>query len=98
MDAEENDIQRDRPHYKIPRQSCPECWHKVDVASVETSEAPPVEGDFSICVHCATILVWGEHMKLRRPDEIEAQAAARSQTIGLLRASIIRTINMASRA
>ena len=83
---------RARPTFRVPKQSCPNCWHKLDVASVETSKHAPVEGDFTICIHCAAILVWAQSMKLRLPDHLEAAQAANNQTIGLLRASIIKQI------
>jgi hypothetical protein len=75
------------------RQFCPECWHRVDTLRIlETSKAPPAEGDFTLCIHCAAVLVWGEGMRLRLPDQLEAAIAGENQTIGLLQASIIRTI------
>lgn len=92
MGEETTKLKRSRPTFRVPKQSCPFCWHKVDIASVETSKAPPAEGDFTLCIHCAAVLVWGSGMRLRLPDRLEAAIAAENQTIGLLRASILRSI------
>lgn len=83
---------RKRPQFTVPKQMCPSCWHALEQVSVETSRKPPVEGDYTICIHCGAVLVFGESLKLRLPTESDAQLAASNQTIGLLRASVLRTI------
>ena len=56
---------------------CPACDVPISASSPldETEEAPPEEGDFSICIVCAAILVYTKALELRlasREELIEA--------------------------
>jgi len=55
------------------KQNCPSCDNKINSASSEDSNECPKPGDFSFCLNCRTILVFGDAMDLRlaTPEEKE---------------------------
>lgn len=57
----------------LPSSRCPNCRSVSDCASPMFSKQVhrPRPGDFSLCAHCATLLVFDENLKLREPTEKE---------------------------
>ena len=50
---------------------CPQCGSHLNAASdVEGCNATPVPGDVSICLHCATVLIFNAQLSLR-PAELD---------------------------
>jgi hypothetical protein len=54
--------------YHISTTPCPHCGHPIDGAAAVASERAPEPGDVTICIYCADILEFDEHMVLRRCD------------------------------
>ena len=42
----------------MPATHCPACGMRLDAASAVIGDAKPRAGDLSICVYCATMLLW----------------------------------------
>lgn len=53
-----------RPSHKTPKDACPVCEYEVDRASGVNTDTPPQEGDLSICLRCAAVLVFDEDLHL----------------------------------
>jgi hypothetical protein len=47
----------------LPPCNCPHCDHRIDAATGIDDDKPPRVGDFSICINCATVLVFREGMR-----------------------------------
>lgn len=47
----------------LPPCNCPHCDHHFDAATTIDNDRPPRVGDFSICINCATVLVFGHGMQ-----------------------------------
>jgi|SRR5438270_5518304 hypothetical protein len=50
---------------------CPYCGHQVNgVGELNHESEPPEPGDFTLCIRCAGVSVFGPlpHMRLRKPD------------------------------
>jgi hypothetical protein len=59
--------------YRIAESKCPCCGHKVDSAmeTVGNTHEGPKSGDWSVCIRCAGISVYGDDMQLRLPSDEE---------------------------
>ena len=55
------------PDTPIPVSRCTCCGHKLDMAMAVGAARPPKRGDFTICIRCGTILVFGKKLRLREP-------------------------------
>lgn len=54
---------------------CPHCGYLMDtIANMKEGGRPPRQGDFSLCLNCGTIFIFGEGMAVRFPDKIEVNA------------------------
>lgn len=55
---------------KLAADGCPVCHHKLDAASNAgpDDDTPPGPGDFTVCINCASVLVFSDDMTLRRPE------------------------------
>jgi len=79
------------------KQNCPSCDNRINSASSEDSNECPKPGDFSLCLNCRTILVFGDAMDLRlatseekemvREDLDEALARLDSRRFSILESS-----------
>lgn len=49
---------------RLPADYCPLCGYKLDAASSPT-KATPDPGDCSVCLSCASALVFGDNLRLR---------------------------------
>lgn len=49
-----------------PATTCPHCGYKIDAASPPEGQAEPSEGDFSVCLKCAGLMVFTHDMTLRK--------------------------------
>ena len=65
----------------------------MDTASGVASAAPPEEGDFSLCLNCGAILVFGHHLILRalRKGELEAVPPELLRQLGAVRRAHAQT-------
>ena len=49
--------------------TCPECDSMLDASTCVTEKAAkPAPGDYTVCLHCAAPLEYGDDLKLRRLD------------------------------
>lgn len=61
---------------RVPRTTCPSCKKKLD-AAFSIKGRSPSEGDISICINCAEILVFGKDLILEEiTDEIRKKMKA----------------------
>lgn len=59
---------------KIPERRCPFCDYKLDVAaSVYNKKNTPKPGDISICLSCASILIFNDDLTIRKPEPGEIE-------------------------
>ena len=56
---------------KLPPDECPVCGGHVDAASKLGGDAEPKEADATICIHCGSILIFDERLRLRMAEEHE---------------------------
>lgn len=55
-------------------QRCPHCGHRLNASSNAASDpAAPVEGDYTLCVRCHEVLVFGPELQLRVPKLVELE-------------------------
>jgi hypothetical protein len=56
----------------LPISFCPNCKHQLDRATSTTQKgAFPVPGDFTVCIDCASVLVFTQDLYLRKPTEAD---------------------------
>jgi hypothetical protein len=63
---------------RTPKTACPYCRHKLDAAMAADPKHPdaaPSSGDFSVCISCASVLVFDDELKSRAPKPGELEAA-----------------------
>lgn len=58
-------------NFRTPAFMCPNCWAQLDGATEIGGRGPggPSKGDFSICLHCASILRFEEGASLRLAED-----------------------------
>jgi hypothetical protein len=69
--------------------ACPFCGHTLDAvtAGPESPDATPEPGDYSVCIKCASLMVFGDGLKVRAPTEAEQdEAMSLPDTVSLLQA------------
>ena len=64
-----------------PQQCCPYCSHTFNRASDLKQEPTPREGDFSVCIYCAGLLVFNADLSVRKPTEYERDIANKSESV-----------------
>lgn len=57
----------------LPAQ-CPGCGYEVNAATSLHEEARPMIGDFTVCLNCGTVSVFGAGFKLTKPTAEELDA------------------------
>lgn len=50
---------------RLPAQACPVCKYTLDAATDPKSNAQPAPGDATVCINCASFLMFGEGLTLR---------------------------------
>lgn len=50
---------------------CPYCEYKLDAATGANTDALPEEGDWTVCIDCAGLLLFDKELKLRCPTPME---------------------------
>lgn len=53
------------------KNKCPKCGAKLDMAFGVRTDLKPSSGDFSLCIKCGELLVFGNDLELRLPTEQE---------------------------
>lgn len=75
--------------HPIPDQLCPHCGHGVTHAGALIEKtAAPRPGDWSVCIRCGEVAVFDVGLRQRKPDPIEAAAAALDRKVLRARAAI----------
>jgi hypothetical protein len=49
----------------MPETRCPVCHWRLNGASSDGMSKPPKPGDFSVCINCASLLVFSRKLTLR---------------------------------
>src|SRR5258708_6205165 len=58
--------------FQTPSCQCPHCRHAIDRGSdSKGAQVLPTKGEFTICLYCATILVFDPDLTLRHPTPAE---------------------------
>ncbi len=60
---------------EVPLSTCPACKYEMDMATSVQGEATPTPGSYSICINCATILVFDDTLRVQIPSHEEMQDA-----------------------
>jgi hypothetical protein len=53
---------------RVPVSPCPTCRAPNDAAMDADGEARPVPGDLTVCVQCATVVVYDDELQLQLPS------------------------------
>jgi hypothetical protein len=66
---------------RLEEQPCPVCGHRLDAATVLTDpgKVMPVVGDLTVCVGCASILIFADGMRLEKPSAETLREMRRAQ-------------------
>ena len=60
---------------RLPISQCPYCGQRLDAASpADHSDAVPAPGDFTVCIICASPLVFDRKLRVRKPKPGEVPA------------------------
>lgn len=63
--------------YRVPPSKCTNCGHVPDAAdTVSGNDKPPEVGDYTICLYCSHLMVYGDNMVLRNPNDLEMKEIA----------------------
>lgn len=73
---------------EMPKDKCPFCDYKVDCASAIKGKNKPSEGDVSLCLSCAQILIFGKGLKLRVPTQEEYIEASNMKSLKEMQVAI----------
>jgi len=76
----------------LPTCTCTTCGKDLDAATDPTGDARPKVGDVSICVYCATLNVYDNDLRFRKPSEAELKEIQKDANIQRL-ISIIKAHN-----
>ena len=57
--------------HQVPVTTCPLCGHKFDKAGGVNCEEAPKEGDVTICIMCAGVLIFDRSRKARAATDAE---------------------------
>jgi hypothetical protein len=63
------------PSHDTEPSPCPFCGKVNDRASSVGGEIAPESGDYGVCFGCASVVVYGDDLKLRAPTEAELAEA-----------------------
>lgn len=75
---------------RLDPDTCPHCGELLDAATPSplNRDAKPRKGDVSICLTCAGPLVFGDDLKVRKPDAFEDLWLASSYHFQVMRDAI----------
>ena len=65
--------------HQVPTSRCTACGHDLDRATAvgDIGDDPaPERGDFTVCIRCGHIMVYGESQQLRDPTDDEIKEIA----------------------
>jgi hypothetical protein len=51
--------------FRVSPQPCPACGYRIDACTNLDHDTAPTEGDPTVCIDCATVLVFAAHHALR---------------------------------
>lgn len=66
---------------RVPKSLCPYCDNKLDAAGSLDGEHTPQNGDISLCINCAQILMFDENLQLRKPSIDEEREALSDENV-----------------
>ena len=68
---------------RMPESKCPYCEYPVDGATSATrgDDVMPKVGDYSICIECAALSIFGEGLQLRKMTTEERRLAQRNKGV-----------------
>lgn len=70
--------------YRHPKTACPCCGKTLNASGASgNDEGAPGEGDLSVCIYCATILVFDANMTLRLLPQAELETLPEETLIEL---------------
>jgi hypothetical protein len=49
---------------QLAPQLCPQCSHLLDAHTNTEGDGPPCEGDVSVCIECASVLIFDADLKV----------------------------------
>ena len=83
---------------KTPEQPCPTCGHMLTDCAEVIGTAEPSVGDFTLCIRCGNVLIFGAGMRLRvaRPKEIDELPRETFITLGRVQQLIFQKKHGAS--
>ena len=74
----------------LPVSFCPVCNYKLDAATpADDPDAVPEPGCVSVCIHCVSVHVFGDDLRLRPPT---AEELDRLRTDPEIRAAVSRAV------
>lgn len=56
----------------VPESPCTACGRPMNGATCVGDEAAPEPGDFTVCIRCGHLMVFGDQLILRDPTDSEA--------------------------
>lgn len=62
--------------YVLPGLVCAWCGHDHDASALLDDSGPPrapLQGDYSVCVYCVRVSVYGANLRLRKPSLSESK-------------------------
>jgi len=65
----------------VPESLCPYCAYHFEMATNVTGQGLPHAGAVTLCIRCGEILVFTEHLLVRKPTPMETEQFARSPRI-----------------
>lgn len=84
--------------YRHPAAHCPECNYKIDAATPIDADRGPIPGDYTVCLKCASFLVFGNSPALRlitHQEIADMDAETRGQLVKVRAA--IKRLNQSGR-
>jgi len=72
---------------KTLKSPCCECG---EILGAATGPRTPFEGDFALCIKCASLNIYCADLSLRRPNDDEIFEAAKNSELQALRRAILK--------
>ena len=74
------------------KDQCPKRGGIIDAGKNTTSNREPKLGDYTICLHCAAITVFGADLRLRAMTPTEVMVAAKNERLNDARRQVLNKI------
>jgi hypothetical protein len=68
-----------RKVHRVAKTHCPVCRYHVSVTTGLGHDEKPIPGDVTLCINCASVLVFTDNLAVREPSLVELESLTPEQ-------------------